>query len=282
LFALLGAAALIGLGGAALLMYLGRGNPQPVASPGRVAETREERDDANLAVSPADSSVVIAPVGERNVVAIDASVPIRPVRPDARIATATSPIDAGVATASLSDANAPRFTFTRPAPHETVEQTLERLRVSPEQVFAANPKAVDPVAEYRSFATRVMPLGGKTTRLNTFRIHHANAQGLVNVTANGSLEIFFSSPGLAKAGEDCYFLFIFEDGVGRFHRAEQGEKDDCTSGVMPPRCSLTEIIARATTKGMVIGKSGVTFNRFTRGWQVSSDDFSEFIDDDCE
>ncbi|HUS26908.1 MAG TPA: protein kinase [Kofleriaceae bacterium] len=296
LFALLAAAALLGLGGAALVMAFGkRDAPTGVVSP--PANVAADVHDASVIVDsqPAVAATTIdKPVsrsvpedaGGRSAVLTpvhDAGVAAVKYRPDAAAVSATTPADAAEVAATTPDAVASQWTMSKPKAGETKEETLERLLRSTEAIAMANPKAIDPLAEYKRAVARVVPLAGKAAFLTSMRIHAANAQGLVDVTSeDGSVEIYFASPSLAKVGEPCYFVFIYEEGVARFNRAEQGENDKCNNGVRPPACSLAEIIKRAEAKGMVIGKKGVTFNRFPRGWMVSSGDYGDHIDDDCE
>jgi hypothetical protein len=223
--------------------------------------------------------VAIAPAS------LDAGTRAVPARRDAAVvtvATSTSPADAATAPADARKRE-PIVTTPRPTTPETVEETLERLSSgNPETVVMANPKAIDPIAEYKRAVARALPLGGKTTRLTSMRIHHANASGLVDVTGGGSLEIYFASPALAKQELPCYLIFIYEDGVARFTVGRQSSTDNCTGGVSQPRCPLPEIISRASAKGMVVDKDGITFNRFGRSWMVSAGkEFGEDIDDDC-
>jgi serine/threonine-protein kinase len=290
LFAMLGGAALLGLGGAALMMWLGKSDA-PAAAP---ATPTVQLDDLDL-MNPSDGIDDAMPVasidagtGPQLVIApppVDAGVRTVAVRRDAAVvsvATSTSSADAATAPPDARKRE-PIVTAPAPATAETVEETLERLSTkAPETVVMANPKAIDPIAEYKRAVARVLPLGGKTTRLTSMRIHHANASGLVDVTAGGSLEIYFASPGLAKQELPCYLIFIYEDGVARFTVGAQSSTDNCTGGVTQPRCPLSEIVTRAIAKGMVIDKDGVTFNRFGRSWMVSAGkSFGEDIDDDC-
>jgi serine/threonine protein kinase len=294
LFAMLGAAALLGLGGAALMMYLGK-RDAPAAPHSKPVVDMNDLDLMDPSAAGNDAMPVTnVDAGEATLVAtvpplVDAGSRAVPVRRDAAVvavASTASPPDAAASTqsaAATADARKREVipTAPRPTTPETLEDTLDRLTRIAETVPVANLTAVDPIAEYKKALARAMPLGGKTMRMSKMTIHHANANGIVDVTGDGALEIFFSSPGLAKAGEPCYLLFIYEDGAARFSVGRQSETDTCANGVRPPSCSLSEIVQRAAAKGVVFGKSGITFNRFPSGWQVTGETNDDYIDDDC-
>jgi serine/threonine-protein kinase len=298
LFALLGGAALLGLGGAALMMYLGKSDSAPAKPTVEVhkidlndldLENPSEAIDAMPVANP--DATQLANVADASVQ--ETQVAIAPPRPDAGVRGVPARRDAAVAVASVAsppDAGArpdakPKLaivTTPRPTTPETVEETLERLTTKgPETVAIANLKAVDPIAEYKRALARIMPIGGKTTRMTVMRIHHANTNGIVDMTNEGFIEIIFASPALAKAGLPCYLEFRYEDGVAGFYAGQQAETDNCTGGVRPPKCALSEIVQRAVAKGVVIGKNGFNFNKFPSAWVVSGDTNDEFIDDDC-